>query len=352
MAPLLSAYGRYTGQDGALDPIDVVIRAPSALRKIPLVVLLTTRPDLPLQRLAPQHLKGAVLVYEYRFAGAPTGVFCTDDIFGDLTVLAPREARMEVAEEVCRFLVDRGGIACLISVDAELGDGSRHGHRPSKTAFDVGRRVRFKERDLVLRDNLEATLATLGRSTRHNLRRYRARVQEHLGARFVPNAVMSAEEMIELSRQSTNPVPDDVSVWRHKLAEAQPHGIFAGLQAADGRWLSVVGGRREGDRAILKWQTNRAGVAHISICSAMRSFLIEDEIGRGTRTISFLGGTHHSLAYSLQFAAATDVIAVRRGLRGEALRRLGSRLLPESNFLGHALDDPEMEWSGKQSVAA
>lgn len=352
MRPVLAALGRMTGQPGALDAIDVLIRAPSALRKTPCLVVVSSRPDLPIERLAPHHLKGAVLIYEYRFAGAPTRIFATDDIFGERTVLAAPEIRAEVAEEACRFLVERGAMACLVSVGVPPGDSFRTRYRPATTLCEIGHRVRLKERDLTLAGSFEATLATIGRSTRHNLKRYRARVEEQFGARYIPEALLSSDEIVELSRHSTNPVPADLALWRHQLARAQPDAILAGLQAADGRWLSLVGGGRQYDRAVLRWQTNRAAIAHHSICSAMRSFLIQDEIARGTRTISFLGGTHHSLAFSLEWAPTIDVVAVRRGLRGEALRWLAHRIFPESNFLGHALSDPAMDWSGSPQIAA
>lgn len=349
---VLDLAGR-TGQTASLGPIDLLVRSPAALRKRPSLVLVRLRPPWPdaaepylrSSGHAPGYHEGynaAVLLYEYRLAGAPTGLFSTDDIFGERTVLAPPGLRIAAAEAACRILIANGAIACLVSVDGSADPPPCVNDQAARCEF--GWRIRTKERDLCLASSFEETLRALGPSTRHNLRRYRSRAEEDLAARFLSDAAITPDDLLELNQNSTNPVPEDVARWRWQLAYTQPDRIFAGLRDHNGRWLSVISGYRQGDRAILEWQTNRAGLQHHSICTALRSFLIERETALGTRTVSFQGGTHHTLALSLRPAPTTDVIAVTRDLRGDALRRLAHRLLPPSNFLGRALADPEVTW--------
>jgi hypothetical protein len=76
----------------------------------------------------------------------------------------------------------------------------------------------------------------------------------------------------------------------------------------------------------------------------LRSYLLEHEIYRGTRLLTFNGGTPHTMGDSLDPVNVLDVIAVRPGLRGRLLQAFAHRLLPRSNFLGRALEDSSLAW--------
>jgi hypothetical protein len=291
-------------------------------------------------------LRGAVLVYEYRFAGRGTKVFATDDMIGVRTVIAAEEARVAVAEIAIRKLMRMGAVMSLISLDG--ASERRSGPASAKSSpYITLKRTRVTPRYLAVGPSLDATLATLGDDTRRNFRRYRRRVEAELGAEFIPRVRMGWQEFQELNRRSTNPADGDVVGWRYGLIERSgsgPETMFAGLRAADGRWLSLVGGRRYGKTTELDWQMNLAGLPRFSLCTAMRAYLLEHEIARGTKRLVFEGGTPHPMRFSFRCAATTDILAIRRqSTRAWVLRRFSKWIFPQKNFLASALREMREE---------
>src|ERR1035438_4053551 len=96
--------------------------------------------------------------------------------------------------------------------------------------------------------------------------------------------------------------------------------VFCGVRAADGRWLSLVGGRRRPGAVALDWQMNLAGLQRYSLCTAMRAFLLEYEIAQGTRRVFFEGGTPHSMRHSFACTDVVDIIVQRRSASAWLLR--------------------------------
>ena len=346
LGPLLSELSRRTGQAGLMDRLELLVKAPAALRKIPCVVLVGLREGLLPQQARADDVEGAVLLYEYVAAGVPTGVFATDDVNGYRTVVAQAESRAEVAQRAGQILIQDGGVACLITVEQKRGAKSWCPIEPSGwNPWRTGTRVRSKRCDLPLGATLDDTLAAIGKSTRRNLRRYRERAERELGARFEPSVQIGPDEFLELYRNAINPVPEEIAAWRYHFVCASQDRVFSGVRAADGRWLSLIAGTRCGGEARMDWQVNRAGYSRYSLCTVLRSFLVEHEGAMGTRRLLFDGGTSHSIALSLLTAEMLDVIVVRRGIRGTLLRWLARRALPASIFLARALADPTVHWT-------
>ncbi|MDP9037934.1 MAG: hypothetical protein M3O02_01510 [Acidobacteriota bacterium] len=345
MRPLLVELGRRTGQSGLLDLVHLLVKAPSALRKTPCLILVGLRRGVHAHNATADDLDGAVLLYEYTVGPFRTGLFATDDISGARTVLAPRERRAQVAEQACRILAAHGATMSLISVE-----GAAPGPRLAQPGLlpdgscRIGMRVRSQARDLHLGATLEATMAAFGRNTRRNFRRYRQRAEDDLGAVFVPSVALAPEQFLELNRRSTNPVPEDDAAWRHHYVTSSPNRLFAGLRARDGRWLSLIAGSRVGKDVRIEWQVNRGGLPRYSLTTVMRACVLEHEISLGTRTLLFEGGTPHSMGLSLSPGHVLDILAIRRGLPAGLLRWLGRWVLPRSNFLGRALQDKSLAW--------
>jgi hypothetical protein len=127
--------------------------------------------------------------------------------------------------------------------------------------------------------------------------------------------------------------------------------MFAGVRARNGRWLSLIGGRRHMQVTEIDWQMNLAGLPRYSLSTVMRSFVLEHEVGLGTTRLAFTGGTPHPMRHSFVCVDAVDVIALRRSASGWLLRRLAWWLFPEKNFLGQALRDRQLHWSQSQAGA-
>ena len=315
--------------------------SPDALEKTPYLLLVGQDRTSELNDAA--QVEGAVLLYEYCFAGQGTGVFATDDVDGVRTVVAPEGVRVRVAETAVRRLMGMGAVAVVASVSGEA-DGSTKSERGDPCKMAV--RTRTVPYYLPLAGTLDATLAHLGCHTRRNLRYYRRRAVAELGVMFEPRVEMSLRHFLEVNRQSRNPADDAVARWRFSLFERgaeQSRALFAGLRTEGGQWLSLVGGRRHGDTAEIDWQMNAADLSHYSLCTVMRSFLLEHEIARETKRLVFLGGTPHTMRHSFASITTTDILAMRRwSARAWALNSFSRWIFPEKNFLRGVLADEEM----------
>ena len=331
LQPLLQNLCAKTGQAGAMDWLRHFVNSPDSLEKRPYLFLIGDE----------SRILGALLLYEYRYAGAGTHVFATDDILGTRTVIAHEPDRIAVAAAAIRQLMYSGAVAVLVSIDTSIAPTPEQ-TRPAGP-YRLAARVRNPPRYLALAPTIEATLARMGDDTRRNFRRYRRRAETELGAEFVPRVSMSCHEFFELNRASTNPVPGPVAAWRGDLVERSATNdriLLCGLRDRDGQWLSLIGGRRNGATTEIDWQLNRAGLPHSSLCTAMRSFLLEHEIARGTERLVFEGGTPHPMRFAFTTAQTVDLLAIHRhSARAWLLRHFADRLLPYTNFLRAALHD-------------
>lgn len=331
LQPLLQNLSRQTGQVGAMDWLYHFINSPDSLEKTPYLVLAGDD----------RSLIGALLLYEYRFAGVGTRVFATDDILGTRTIVAPDHLRIAIAEAAVRHLMRDGAVMALASIDTSIAPPAQEKHpdAPYSTAF----RTRTAPRYLELQSTIEATLARMGDDTRRNFRRYRRRAETELGAEFLPHVTITRQEYFDLNRASTNPAPGDVACWRHELFEqsrTDDRVLLCGLRGRDGQWLSLVGGRRNGTTTEIDRQLNRAGLPHSSLCTAMRAFLLEHEIARGTKRLVFEGGTPHPMRFAFTPGQTVDLLAIRRhSARAWLLRHFADRIFPQKNFLRAALKD-------------
>jgi len=345
MLPMLAELSRRTGQTSAMDSIEYLLGAPTMLGKTPYLVLVGTRPGVDGLRAAAQDVQGAVLLHEYQIAGRGARVFATHDFTGQRTVFAPPELRTLVAETAGRALAEQGAWMTMISVEVAMEAGRlpllSAGPRPG---CRMAARIRRVPRDLLIGTTLEATMATLGRNTRRNFRRYRQRLEADLGASFVPRVEISREEFLAMNRASTNPAPDEDAAWRYECTASLPGTMFAGVKSDDGRWLSMIGGRRYDGITEIEWQMNRGGLPRYSLSTVMRSYLLEHEVTLGTAKLMFQGGTPHSMRHSLAGSEVLDILVVRRSPLAWLLWRLARWIFPKTNFLGQVLQDEGLSW--------
>ena len=346
MRPLLAELACHTGQTTAMDSLEHLLDAPAIQGKVPYLVLVGGGEQPDGKSVAVTDLQGAVVLHEYRIAGRGARVFSTHDVTGQQTVFAPDAIRAQVAELAGLTLADQGALITLISVEMAAGAECSP---PLPTAPGsqslIATRTRTLPRDLLMETTLDATLAKLGKRTRRNLRYYRRRAEAALGTSFIPSAEVSREQFIEMNRTSTNPAPEADAAWRYDSLGDLPGSMFAGVSDRDGRWLSLVGGRRYNGITEIEWQMNRAGLPRYSLSTVMRSYLLEHEVARGTTKIMFQGGTTHSMRNALIGSNVLDILVVRRSPLAWLVQQFAKRLFPESNFLGKVLRDPNLAWS-------
>jgi hypothetical protein len=205
---------------------------------------------------------------------------------------------------------------------------------------------------LPLAPTLEATLATLGKSTRFNLGYYRRRLNAVTPCNFHADVRgLEKQELLEINRRSLNPVDDEEFLLRYDSACNLPGGYLLGLRTESGDWISLIGGWRQGQTTVLQWQMNASGYEKLSIGTAMRSYFIEHEMAIGTRTLIYYGGTRHSMGNSFIPEEATDLIVRRGTLRASVLYRT-ARLLESlrprvrvNSQLVQSVGDRSLKWN-------
>jgi hypothetical protein len=257
-----------------------------------------------------------------------------------------------VAALASRALLERGAHLILMSFTALSAPTAPEVVRaPMLGVAGCGKSVaRWARRDrtvagyLPLSMSFDATLAKIGQRTRSNLRYYRRRAEKELGCVFVPRVEVSREEMISFNRECMYAVPAEVAGWRYDSLKELSEPILVGIKDREGRWLSMLGGRRYHNRSELLWQLNREGFAANSLSTVMRSYFIEHEISLGSRRLYIEGGTEHPIGLSFIPENLTDLVVERRTLAAKAMRMVAVRYLPGSNELSRMLGATDLEW--------
>ena len=325
----LEELGRRCGQENIEARLRFLLTVPYFGNKIPHAVLLYNQEN---------ELSAAVIALEYRWQQLGLGIFVPMDPDGDLTVLSAPELQSAAAGRAAGFLMQKHARAVYL-VSRLDGTGARVAGTPPITILH-----RDLRRTLPLLRSLDETLASMGSRSRRNLRNFARRAIKEFGAVFYPDCDISESNLIEINQVCAYPVPDWVSSWRYHSTHTIPGGFISGLRAENGEWLSLLGGRRYGDTAIIDWQMNRIDLGSISIGTAMRYFQTEHEIATGCRWLRFNGSTAHSIQNAFQRETVTDLLWMRSPYRLDFVRRLWAKLLPDSNRLKAMLmgNDPSL----------
>lgn len=296
-----------------------------------------------------------MFAFEYSLHGLRTGCYIPADSDGYRTVIAPEAMRQEVAVQAGEFLLKRGALLLLLSYMESVADEeepfaaaggvppeARKAERPAGSRV-LAHQVRELGRKLPLQDSFEQTLAAVSRNTRHNLRRSMQQARGEFAVVFHPKAEIDLPALQELSSHSANGPPDWAVRQRFEAVRTLPGGVLAGLRGAGGQWLSVVGAHRERGMLCLDWQLNRSGLGAISLATAMRGFLIESEVGQGTRWLRFESGTTHPLQHAFVRERSHDLLFARRILPMALLKRLAAGMA-EGGPLATVLASEALVW--------
>ncbi len=355
---LAAAYG----QPGTMHGLELLLGSQFARRKRPYLVCFH-------EKSTPAHasavLTGAVLLQEYRMLGLPVGVFATADPFGVRTVVGPRHLHTAFCLQASNFLLAAGGR--LVLATWRLSPQHAHvetiplsaGTGPDSCLHAVA--TRTVQDTLQLGPTAEDTLQTLGKRTRVHMRAARRRFDSQYPEALPGDATGWLAAASDAALQQLNEASLDVisqNEFNHQVRTlCQSEGGFVlGLQIS-GRWIALVGGWRQDDATWIEWQCNARGFEKLSLGSVLRTYLIEDETRRGTRCLSFHGGTSHSMLHRFQKTPVADMLTRRPGLVTAALIHLvpwicrqWPKLLLRGNFLFDALCTPGLRWSAASPV--
>lgn len=352
LAPLLQILAERCGQSGAMHWLPYFLHTAVSGRRIPYLVLMLRPEEHQGHSLCAEDVEAAALFFEYRILGLRTGAVAPADAVGFSSVIAPRGQRMRMAAIAARALVERGADIVLATYEGESEPDPRGIFSGLPGVLSTARE-RTVRRALRLQPTFEATVAQMGRRTRLSLRYYRRRLEAQLQCEFVVEAgeVLRNADLEAINRSSLNPLPAAEFERRIRCASDLPDSFLCGLRAADGRWLSLMGGWRQGKTTVLHWQMNAAGFERHSLGTAMRSFLLEHEVGRGSEKLVLYGETPHSMGHAFEPDTVGDVIVRRRSLHAAVLRwglqffAAPKSILGQPNFLASALRDPSLQWT-------
>ena len=318
---LLDLSHRY-GQAGAMDHLEYFLSFKDSRWKTPYVVLIGEH--LRQSDMSPRAVLGALLIYEHRMFGYGTRIFATDDVGGRRTLLAPEHARVMFAKVAAKALMAPGARAVVQAFaegEAVIPVEEPNTPRPAKIRCAYTSQRRLTRSYLPLLSTLNTTFANIGQKTRFNMRYYRRRAEAQLGCQFVERVEIGRAEFQALNRVCSFPVTDEVAGWRYDSVHRFPGMFLCGIRDRDGRWLSLVGGRRYDDAAEIDWQMNRHDLPAYSLSVVMRGYLIEHEIGRGSRRLFIEGGTPQAMQLSFLTHRVHDLVVVRDSLLLKMLRR-------------------------------
>jgi hypothetical protein len=351
LSPQLRDFGARCGQSGAMHDMAYFLSKPGALPRIPHLLLVSRAGELDVNNLNHNDLLGALLIFEQQISGFGVGAFATNDRSGRSTLIAMPSDRSMVAAMSSRALLDRGAHLILMSFRAEGAGGPLAEATVPLVAATEGKAVaRWARRErsvpeyLPLAATFDATVAKIGQRTRSNLRYYRRRAESVLGCRFVPQVDVSREEVLAFNRECMYAATPDVIGYRYDSLQELSEPIFMGIKHGDGRWLSMLGGRRYLDRSEILWQLNREGFPTDSLGTVMRSYFMEHEIAHGSRRMYIEGGTPHPIKFSFMQEVLTDLVVVRRTLTATVMRMVARRYISRDNELSHMLGAKDLDW--------
>ncbi len=272
-------------------------------------------------------LVAAMLFAERCIFSLPTGYLKSDGGFGEESLICPANMRATYLPALLEGLFARRSVLIAhVAQDAHAETAFVTLANDSKIGLEWKRRPSHYL--LSLHASMEETLAPYGVRTRRNLRYYLRKCRSE-GCRFLSelNGDERLEAVMSLSDSATHRLPV-VSVMRREATMQAISGSFAlGIRAADGSWASYLTGWRRGQRSFVYVQMNRVTEKNSSFGTAIRAFLMEEEIARGTREIIFVGGTSRVFMACCDEALCVDLIARRRGRRTKVLSFLMNRLL-------------------------
>ena len=351
LAPALEALAERCGQSGAMHWLPYFLDEAVTGRRSPYLVLILRPEREPGRSLGVDDLKAAALFFEYRILGLRTGAVATGDAVGFNSVIAPERERTLVAALAARALVERGASIVLATYEGSGEPESKPILAGWSGVLAAGRQ-RQVGRTLRLLPTLDATLAQMGKSTRFNMRYYRRRLEKQTACAYVADAadMLKGANLQAINAASLNPVKAEEFERRVRSASELPGSFLSGLRDADGQWLSLVGGWRQGKTTVLHWQMNRSGLEKLSIGTAMRTYFLEHEISRGAEKLLIYGGTPHPMRHAFAQDVVADLVVRRKGSQA-ALLCWGSRFFSSagvsgrSNFLASTLQDPQLQWS-------
>jgi hypothetical protein len=347
-ASLLEELAEQCHQAGAMHWLEHFLTVPTFRGRTPYLLLGVVAGEAETANIG--NVRWAVLMYEFSVLGFGSGAFSTDDISGFRTVIAPVGERHDAVTAAVSILLERGAQIAMVSF-AEDDDAGKYALRT-----DVPCRWAVRERAVMntlrTKESYEATLMSLGKATRFNMRYYRRRLGRRVTCELVSDArgLFSEEQIDRMNADSLNPFTKNLARLQFASTARLRGGFLLLLRSASGEWLGLIGGWRQAGTTVLLWQMNRAGFERDSLGTVMRGYFVEHEVERGAKKIMFYGGTPNSIQTSFLQSRVVDLIVVRKSFQARLLCRFAALFakphwwMKSTNFVARAVSSDPMVW--------
>ncbi len=345
---LLEGLAERCGQVGAMHWLEHFLTVPTFRGRTPYLLLGVDADSIA--NPSTDDLRWAVLMYEFSVFGFGLRAFSTDDISGLRTVIAPAGERHMAVTAAANALMERDAQIAMVSFTEEASEGEY------ALQADISCRWAVRERavanTLPTRESYEATLMSLGKATRFNMRYYRRRLARRITCELVSDArgLFNDEQIDKMNAESLNPFTKELAKLQFESTGCLRGGFLLLLRSTAGEWLGVIGGWRQNGTTVLLWQMNRAGFKRDSLGTVMRAYFVEHEVERGAEKIMFYGGTPNSIQNSFMQSKVVDLVVVRKSLHARLLCRLAAVFakphwwMKSTNFVARAVSSDPMVW--------
>lgn len=300
-------------------------------------------------------IRGFVYAKERKVAGLPTGLIYADATSNSMVVSAAPDASAVFKIAIASLTEKRRilGLRILLPLKQTFDLTPEEFHACTDmdvSCFDIQYHC-----SLTLPDSYESFLQSLGTQTRRNFRYYRRRFE---GADCCYASEMKREDFEAAAS----------SLLEKKVIGARAAGmeralrmlavvdrpILGGLRDSSGKWLAIVGGWYEADRAVVFFQMNNdVDFPQSSLCNVLRGYLFESLIGRSVREVMFWAGVGGPILRHCSYLPARGVCfdrstifwrSLRKGLTASA-ELFPQRLAPFARWVSPSPDIVEADTS-------
>ena len=271
-------------------------------------------------------LVGAVMLREQTRFGIPLGYYFACDAAGDEFIVSAPGERAACLRQCLDILMRScsGAIISIASRGISVDDLSS-----VRAVAESASRYRLE-----LKATFDKTLIQFGSHTRRNLRYY-ARNLLKINCRFLSELTQEEIQAAarELIRHSEFGMTERL-LNSNIQALREVSGMFAmGLRSPAGEWLSLLAGWRSENKTYILFQMNHTGYRKYSLSTAMRSFLIRNEIAAGSRDIIFVSYGNKYFEGGCTEDIRIDLLVSKDTWRMRAFTALAPRILPPEHRL-------------------
>jgi hypothetical protein len=270
---------------------------------------------------------GVVCAKERKIAGIPTGIIHIDTTLSNILADDSMSAERVFENAIRRLLVAPGVRGLRLFIPP--GGTEQRAIQAVVESTPLDECYRKVDYHLLLRlpPSFDFFLRKLGAHTRRNFRYYRRRF-EAAGGQYVEEMTLAEFRVAAFQLLAKDVVGADLAGSNRSLRmlSAVNRPLLAGLRR-DGKWVGILGGWYESNRATVHLQMNNdRDFPHDSLCTVLRSYVIESLVAKNMRGLVFWAGVGPPLSHHAEPVPAILASLDRPGFCWRTCRRVIRRI--------------------------